>query len=615
MPPSTRRDLADELIALTAKLNRLLLRLVGRISPSDQQRMLVLTAVVGGVCGLVAVAFHASISWCTAQLIDRATALSGWARAAAMIACPVLGALVVGVAAARLPNVRGSGVPQVKASYALSGSRQRVRLRDAAAKFALSSVMIGSGASLGREGPTVQICATVASACGRLFALSPSNQRRLMPVGAAAGIAAAFNAPIAAVTFVIEELVGSLDTTVLSGVVVAAALAAVVEHSVLGEHPVFAVPHEYGLTHASSLLVYGALGVAAGLSAFAFSRGLLEARRSFQQMLRVPGALRPAIGGLVTGVLSVLVLSGFQSQGITGGGYDTIGLALGGELAMGAMVALFGAKAIATVFGYASGGVGGIFAPTLFVGSMLGGLFGYLDQWVLSHGDTPVGAFALVGMGAFFAGVIRAPITSVLIIFEMTGSYRLVLPLMIANTTAFIVARRFDHRSIYEALLDQDGIKLPHRPALAMTSMPVTEAMTKKVLALRADATVSEALTIITPTEFASFPILAPDDSLRGVITEGRLRRLAAEGELDVPLGDHAKNREFLHTGQSLRDALSAMNRLGVRQMVVVHETDRRTLAGILSMSDVMRAALLAEAQAEVASTQTPMPPSRSRGG
>lgn len=577
--------------------------------------MLILTAFVGGVCGLVAVAFHVSISWCTTQLIDRAAALDGWMKIAAMIACPTIGAAVVGLAAVRLPNVRGSGVPQVKAIYAVSGSRQRMRMRDAAAKFALSSLMIGSGASLGREGPTVQICATVASACGRLFALSPSNQRRLVPVGAAAGIAAAFNAPIAAVTFVIEELVGSLDTTVLSGVVVAAALAAVVEHSVLGEHPVFSVPHEYGLTHASSLLVYAALGVVAGLSAFAFSRGLLQTRGAFQRMWRVPIALRPAIGGLVTGFFAALVLVGFQAQGISGGGYDTIGLALGGQLAAGSMIALFGAKAIATVFGYASGGVGGIFAPTLFVGSMLGGLFGYLDQWGLSHADTQIGAFALVGMGAFFAGVIRAPITSVLIIFEMTGSYRLVLPLMIANTLAFIVARRFEHSSIYEALLEQDGIRLPHRRALAMSSLPVQEAMTKKVLSLQSDSTVNEALEAIAPTEFASFPVLSPDGGLVGVITEGRLRRLAAEGELDTRLAEHAKNREFLHTGQSLRDALNAMNRLGVRQMVVVHESDRRTLAGILSMSDVMKAALLAEAQAEMVPSQTPMPITRPRGG
>ncbi|NUO47651.1 MAG: CBS domain-containing protein [Polyangiaceae bacterium] len=609
MPISPKQQLAQRLLGRARALNDAILRLTSRITPTEQQRVLGLTLAVGALCGLVAVSFHASISWCSKAVIERAVALESWHWIAATIIVPTTGAMIVGAAAARFPNVRGSGIPQIKAVYAVSGTRQRLRLRDAAAKFALSTLMIGSGASLGREGPTVQICATVAAACGRVLALSPSNQRRLIPVGAAAGIAAAFNAPIAAVTFVIEELVGALDTTVLSGVVIAAALAAVVEHSVLGEHTVFVVPHEYGLTHASSLLVFGLLGIAAGLSSHAFSKGLLSSRKAFRDATRLPGFLKPAIGGLVTGCLAAGMLASFGVRGVEGGGYDTISLALGGKLAAGAMVALFLAKGCATMIGYSSGGVGGIFAPTLFVGSMLGGLFGYADMWLLNHADAQLGAFALVGMGAFFAGVIRAPITSVLIIFEMTGSYRLVLPLMIANTVAYVVARRMGRESIYEALLDQDGVRLPlgRSAGSTLTTLSTRSAMTTDVTTLAVDMTVVEALSEVSALSFSSFPVVAPDGTLQGIITEGRLRRLAAEGEGEVRLGDQARLREYLHTGQTLRDALSAMSRLGVRQMVVVEETDRTRLAGILSMSDVMRAALAAEPGPESRATSTPL--------
>lgn len=589
--------------------NDRLLRAWARSTPTEQQRLLALTLVVGGVCGLVAVSFHLAITFCSKALIERAMGLSGWHWIVATILTPFVGALIVGAIATRLPNVRGSGIPQVKAVYSLSSTSQRLRLRDAVSKFALSALMIGSGSSLGREGPTVQICASVASAIGRLFALSPSNQRRLIPVGAAAGIAAAFNSPIAAVTFVIEELVGALDTTVLSGVVVAAALAAVVEHSVLGEHPVFAVSRDFGLTHTSSLLIYGAQGVACGLAAYVFTSGLLAVRRSFSASAHIPLALRPAIGGLLTGLTAALVLSGVRVGGIAGGGYDTIGLALGGQLALGTMVALFVAKMFATIMGYSSGGVGGIFAPTLFVGAMIGGIFGHLDLLIPGHADSQIGAFALVGMGAFFAGVVRAPITSILIVFEMTGSYRLVLPLMLANTAAYLVARRLSRDSIYDALLKQDGIQLPMLSGAGrtLTTLSVRAAMTTPVITVLASDSVDQAIATTERQTFSSFPVVLADGSLHGVITEGKLRRLFAEGLGPTRVGEHASLREYIHAGQTLRDALSAMNRLGLRQMVVVDEADRARVAGILSMSDVMRAALVAEPP----STATPMPVSR----
>ena len=245
--------------------------------------------------------------------------------------------------------------------------------------------------------------------------------------------------------------------------VVAAALAAVIERGVLGVHPVIEVGQVYRLEHASSLVLFGLLGVAAALVSVAFTDALLSLRAAFREVRVVPSWVHPAVGGLVTGILAVLVLRTLRIGGVTGGGYETLARALEGGLPIIALAALCVAKLIATAFSYGSGGAGGIFAPSLFMGAMLGGIGGYADHLAFGHVGGELGAFALVGMGAVFAGVVRAPITSVLIIFEMTGGYGLVLPLMLANMTAYGLARRWRPVPIYDALLLQDGIRLPHR--------------------------------------------------------------------------------------------------------------------------------------------------------
>ena len=375
-----------------------LLRAEIRFAPTEAQRLFGLTLVIGVVCGFAAVAFHVAIRVLEHQLIDRAMSASGYRWIAWTLCVPTFGALLCGVLLEWVfPDARGSGVPQVKVAFAAGGGR--VKLRDAVGKFIVGSLQIGSGSSLGREGPTVQICAGLASTLGRFAGVSPKSLRRLLPVGAAAGIAAAFNAPIAAVTFTVEEVVGNLDQAVLSGVIVAAALAAVIERSVLGENPVFAIPQTFGLRHASSLLVYALIGVAAAAASHVFTEGLLRTRARFKSS-RIPRWARPALGGLVTGSLAVLLISSLRTRGVTGGGYEALGHALTGSLGTEVMLALFSAKIIATIASYSSGGAGGIFAPALFIGGMLGGAMGSLDQSLLGHQGEPIGAFALVGMGA-----------------------------------------------------------------------------------------------------------------------------------------------------------------------------------------------------------------------
>ena len=432
-----------------------------RRMPTERQRLLAVTILAGGLCGLAAVAFHLSIMWFETLFIDRANAAPGHSWIWWTILSPAIGGLVAGVGLTYFaPAAAGSGIPQVKVAYTLRYGL--VTVRETIGKFILCATQIGSGASLGLEGPTVQVCAGVSSMLARMARLSPKNSRRMASVGMAAGIAAAFNAPIAAVTFTLDELVGDLDQTMLSGVIVAAALAAVVEHSVLGSTPIFHVQANYTLSKASSLVWYALLGLLAAIVSVAFTDSLLGLRAWFQRLSAVPRWVQPAIGGAATGGMAVAALALFHLNGIAGDPYRTLTMALTGKMTVTAMAVFCLLKLAATVSSYSSGGSGGIFAPALFMGGMLGGAVGYLDVSVFHHPADSIGAFAVVGMGAVFAGIVRAPMTSVLIVFEMTGGYGLVLPLMIANMSAFALARYWRRIPVYDALLAQDGIHLPH---------------------------------------------------------------------------------------------------------------------------------------------------------
>jgi len=441
---------------LYSRLHDWLMRLI----PTERQRLLAVTILAGGFCGLAAVAFHLTIGLLERLMIDRANAAPGHAWIWWTILTPALGGLVCGLGLTYwVPGAAGSGIPQVKVAFALHSGL--APFKETIGKFILCALQIGSGASLGLEGPTVQICAGVSSLLARAARLSPKNCRRMASVGMAAGIAAAFNAPIAAVTFTLEELIGDLDQSMLAGVIVAAALAAVVENRALGSNPIFHVQRQYTLTNSSSLVWYALLGLLAALVSVTFTDSLLALRARFKRLTGVPRWIHPAIGGAATGGLAVIALQFFHLNGIAGDPYKTLTLALTGTLPLVCMCAFCVLKLASTVCSYASGGSGGIFAPALFMGAMLGGAVGYLDVIVFHHSMDSIGAFAVVGMGAVFAGIVRAPMTSVLIIFEMTGGYGLILPLMIANISAFALARHWRHVPIYEALLAQDGIYLP----------------------------------------------------------------------------------------------------------------------------------------------------------
>jgi CIC family chloride channel protein len=575
--------LRARLLALRSAARQLIVRYL----PSEAQHVFALTVLVGLVCGLVAVAFHVAIGALDRLLWERAQHAPGSSWMLWSVLSPALGGLLAGLALAYLvPGARGSGIPQVKEAYALRGGR--VPLRDTIGKFVLGALQIGSGGSLGREGPTVQICAGTASFLARATWLPDKAMRRLTPVGVAAGVAAAFNAPIAAVTFTIEEIVGDLDQTVLSGVVVAAALAAVIERSILGTHPVIAVAQTYSLEHASSLVFYALLGVAAALLSVTFTDALLELRAALRRRRQLPLWLQPALGGLGTGIIAVLVLRLLHTGGVGGGGYATLGLALDGRLPIHVLGVLCIAKLLATVSSYGSGGAGGIFAPTLFIGAMIGGVFGYADNAAFGHHGHEVGAFALVGMGAVFAGVVRAPITSVLIIFEMTGGYGLVLPLMIANMSAYALARRMRPIGIYDALLLQDGVRLPRGDD------PMHDVKVRLLLATAEPVGSATPLSTLIERLLAARGGLLPCGpdaaSQYGLVLLEDAQALWAERELDrvVVAADLARRVPSVPVDAELNEALRVMDEAGVDALPVIDPATGAAL-GVVTRADLGR--------------------------
>jgi CIC family chloride channel protein len=419
----------------------------------EHQLFVVLTIVVGVMAGLAAVLFALSIDAASRTLFG------GEPSAARRFLVPAIMSLLSGVLLSLVfPDARGSGVPQTKASYHLANGV--IPWRVPIGKFLTGVACVGSGHSLGREGPSVQIGGGLASQIGIWLGLAPARVRSLVPVGAAGALSAAFNTPVAAVLFTLEEIIGDMNAPLLGSAVVASVASVIVARSILGNEPLFHVP-AYELVHPAELAAYALLGLTCGLLAAAFCRALLALRARFATLPSWTRILQPAIGGIAIGAVLII------EPRVGGVGYAYVDQALNGEMLLRAMLVLCAVKAVATIVSYASGNAGGIFAPTLFIGAMAGGAIGHLVRAYAPFPSADPGAYALVGMGALFAGIIRAPMTSVFMIFEITQDYHTIVPLMVANMLSLIVSRRYQHEPIYHALIAQDGITLPAGPTKA----------------------------------------------------------------------------------------------------------------------------------------------------
>ena len=491
----------------------------------EDKILLLLALEVSAVVGLVVVAFVA--------LTERMGRILLTAGAVQRVLSPLIGSLMGGWLLFKFfPDARGSGIPQTRVALVLQNGI--ISLRTVVGKFICSSISLGSGVALGREGPSVHIGAGIASAAGRRLGLSEDQVKSLIPVGTAAAVAAAFNTPLAAVLFTLEEILADLHTRVVGTVVIGACTSWMVLRLILGDEPLFHVP-AYQLVHPLEFLIYALLGLLGGLVSTAFVKLLLWQRTRF---LKAPSRWKPftpAVGGLVVGLLAL------AAPGVLGVGYNLVSDALNGQMALKVMLLLLVLKLVATATSYGSGNAGGIFGPSLFIGAMLGGAVGHVAHTLLPDHTGNAGAYALVGMGAAFAGIVRTPMTSVIMIFEVTRDYTIIVPLMIANLCSYVLAQKLQRLPIYEALSRQDGIRMP---SAAHLPQPLTVERAMRPMHLSESAI----------TDLPDRPYVYPDDPL-----DSALQRMGDVGVDEIPVVSRAGGAQIgvLHS----QDALIAYKR------------------------------------------------------
>jgi chloride channel protein, CIC family len=549
---------------------------VSHFAQREQRVLLVLSILIGALTGLAVVAFILLTERLGMRLYPVGSA--AWRR----LLIPVGGSLAMGYLLYRyFPDARGSGVPQTKAAlFARDGV---ITLRTVLGKFFCTSATLASGIPLGREGPSAQVGAGIASVLARRLGLRPEHVKALIPVGTAAAIAAAFNTPLAAVLFSLEEIMGDLNAPVLGSVVLGSATSWLVMRLLLGNNPLFSVP-QYELVHPSEFLIYAILGVVGGLVSVAFTKVLLETRERFRRMPASTHWYQPVAGGLVAGLFAL------HLPQVLGVGYGYVGDALNGKMALQLMALLVVFKLLAVTTSYASGNAGGIFGPSLFIGAMLGGTLGSVAHQLLPGYTAAPGAYALVGMGTLFAGIVRAPMTSVLMIFETTHNYAVIVPLMISNLVSFFISARMQPEPIYEALAIQDGIHLPGAETRQRNGQrQVSQVMRAATEVMPSGTTVREAFERGRKAEYHAWPVI-DERGVVGIVGLAQIEQAMAGGDVAKQLGDLVKALDFphMHADQPLHLALERMGSAKLDVLPVVSRANIHQLIGIVVLSDVL---------------------------
>ncbi len=496
-----------------------------------------------------------------------------------VVLAPMIGGLLYGPLVARFaPEARGHGVPEVMLAVAEMGGR--IRPQVPAVKALASALCIGSGGSVGREGPIVQIGSALGSVIGQAARVDGRRLRLLVACGAAGGISATFNAPIAGVFFALEVILRDFDTRSFGVVVISSVAAAALARSIFGSASFLHLP-AFTLTSPLELLLYALLGVLAGIAGVLFIRVLYGAEDLADRLWRGPAWARPAAGGILLGLL-LLALP--QMYGV---GYPVLTRAVGGHYAVAFLLVLLIGKIVATSLTISIGGSGGVFAPSLFIGAMLGAAFGDAAHALLPALTAPAGAYALVAMGAVFAGAARAPITAVLIVFELTGDYSIILPLMFAIVLATGVSTRLSSDTIYTLKLRRRGINIDRpRVASVMQTTRVAAAMSAPPEPVAATATLREIEARLTEAD--ALPVLDERGRLLGVISSTDVEEHALGAG-----GPEPAAAALLHTAQhlspddTLEDAVRALARTEDPGMIVM---DADGIAGWLTHRDLLRA-------------------------
>jgi len=545
--------------------------------PSEEHLFLVLAVVIGLLSGIAVVAFRLSIDALHRVLFGAPSAR--WT----LIVIPTVAGFVVGALVMLVfPRVRGSGVNQTKAAlYIFDGF---IPFRTAIGKFICSALAIGGGHSLGPEDPSLQIGASIASLLGRKLQLSRERLRLIAPVGAAAGLAAAFNAPISAVLFVIEEVIGRWSAGIFGAVVLSAVSAVLVERSFFGAEPLFRIPTVQFLRPVE-LLAYAVLGVVGALASVIFARAIGFLRLRLKALPRWTQYLQPAVAGLLIGLIGYA-----GAPQVMGAGYEAIDAAMRGHFTWQLLAILGGLKILSTTLSFTSGTPGGMFAPTLFIGAMLGGAVGGAERVFFSHLTGSIGTYALVGMGVLFAGFLRAPMTSVFMVLEVSGDYSIILPVLVANTIAYLLARSLQPSPIFDVLSRQDGVDLPSMEEQREAAIfRVEDAMRPlDVPVLHGEMRVETAMQRLNE---ASASLALVDDWSTGwaTVTRAALEE-AVRQRHDVVVREllPAGRMEPLFPDLTLETAMQHMHEWPF--LPVVHRADPRQIVGVIRMQDVMAA-------------------------
>jgi chloride channel protein, CIC family len=545
----------------------------------EDRFFLVLSVFIGIFAGLAVVCFRLAIEWSKIALLGPVPEPHN----VRLLLAPALVSLVVAVLVIHVfHGVRGSGVNQTKAAlYIFNGN---IPIKTGVGKFITAALSIGSGHSLGPEDPSLQIGATLASFLGRWLDLSRDKVRLMAPVGAAAGLAAAFNAPISAVLFVIEEVIGRWTAGILGSVVLSAVSSVVIVRWFLGSEPLFRIP-SVALLRPAELIAYVVLGIIGGLAAVIFARAIGYFRLRLRAWPNWTQYIQPAAAGLLIGLIGF-----FGAPQVMGAGYEYIDQAMHDQFTWQMLAILAGLKILSTTLSFVSGTPGGMFAPTLFIGAMLGGAVGGVERHFFPHLTGSTATYALVGMGVLFAGFLRAPMTSVFMVLEVSGNYSIIVPVIVANTFAYVISRSLQPVPIFDLLTRQDGLELPSlEEQREETVLRVEDAMKPLTSPLLdSEDTVDEALRRAQDSKENVF-LVEMSPSGWNTITRDVLTHMMGEGKSELSLRSvlPIKQLPYLYPDLPLDVALRHISNFAL--VPVVNRADMRKLEGVVSRDAVLR--------------------------
>jgi len=550
-----------------------------------EYHLLIMAAVIGVLAGAASTVFRWMIDFFT-RVFSGEGLLLGLSAGLVMVLMPfmpMLGGLVIGLARHYFPEaVAENGVDRVMEAVVLKNGK--IRKRTLAVCALTSSITIGSGGSAGRVGPTVQICSVIGSMFGQMMKLSSERIRVLVGCGAAAGIAATFNAPLAGMIFVMEIILGEFTIYSLSPIIIASVMGTVTGRALEGNEMTFLTPvHE--VVNPSEIFFYLLLGMLCGITAHLFTQCYYRSQKFFDEQVNISIVLKPAIGGLIVGLLALL------TPQIRGNGFPEMEQVLNGNLFWGMALALIFTKIIATAVTLGSGGIGGTFAPSLFIGAMVGATFGAAVHGLLPDWTASSETYALVGMAALASAVMQAPLTSILILFEMTKDYTIVLPSMVCCIVATYTMRRFTKNSIYVQSLLNRGINIQQGKAISiLSSMFVRDVMTPEVVTIPEKMPFKKILEIVSYSRHLYYPVVDREGDMVGIISFSDIRDTAQkEGMEETALARDLATPDVvtLKPNHNLNEALAKFSELDVEQIPVVKVGDPKKVIGLLRRSDV----------------------------